>query len=158
MDLVILNLGQVTMMTPERASPSTNYHTNGRTLDHPQHGGSSVVPGLEYHSFINSGRKLEEHSALAGVLVRPVLNSAGCQEKFICDLPKMVFFRSYSTLFIFTRFFNITDWVFVSPSSKAHKVTGVEAEEIILLQLKRKFTKARPNWKPKAISLNCSVA
>ncbi|GFT16518.1 hypothetical protein TNCV_281481 [Trichonephila clavipes] len=40
--------------TPELAPPSTNYHINGRVLNHdrftdlaPLHGGSSVVPGIE---------------------------------------------------------------------------------------------------------------
>ncbi|GFV07134.1 hypothetical protein TNCV_3601541 [Trichonephila clavipes] len=33
MDLVILNHGQVTRTTPERAPPSPNYHTNRRTFE-----------------------------------------------------------------------------------------------------------------------------
>ncbi|GFW91514.1 hypothetical protein TNCV_3376771 [Trichonephila clavipes] len=51
-DLVILNHGQVTRTTPELASPSPNYHTNGTfelskdlTCIAPLHGGSLVVLG-----------------------------------------------------------------------------------------------------------------
>ncbi|GFW99835.1 hypothetical protein TNCV_3420641 [Trichonephila clavipes] len=53
MDLVILSHGQVTKSTPELATPSPNYHTNGRTFDLSTdlmsiaslHDGSSLVLG-----------------------------------------------------------------------------------------------------------------